>query len=190
PTRSSGFALGHESELAPVRPYRDYIAWLLRQNVQQAEQFWRAYLAGFTTPNRLPGQREASPTGCEYLVTQQLHLSATETSSLQELARQQQVTLNTIFQGAWALLLNRYSGDEDVIFGATTTGQPGELMGVETMIGVFINTLPVRVRIFPDTPLSEWLRQLQAEQVQARQYEYTPLVQIQTWSQIPAGQSL
>ena len=99
------FCQGKAPALAPVRPYRDYIAWLQLQETQHAEQFWRAYLAGFTMPNRLPG--EASHTGSIQTAIQQLHFSAAETSSLQELARQQQLTLNTLFQGAWSLLLYR-----------------------------------------------------------------------------------
>ncbi len=181
---------GRELHLKPVRPYQDYIAWLQEQDHTQAEQFWRTTLHGFTTPTRLPG---ASATGRnEHWHTAIQHYSCTQafTRDVQARAQKLQVTLNTLLQGAWALLLRQYSAQENVLFGITTTGRPPELSGVETMLGVFINTLPVRVRIDPRMSLADWLRQLQREQVEARQYEYTPLVQIQRWSEVPSGQAL
>src|SRR5207248_1626060 len=173
-----------------VRPYRDYIAWLEQQDLTQAEHFWRTYLAGFTTPTLLPGYGRVPNTAKLQMTTQQLECSPALMTSLQEVAHRQHLTLNTILQGAWALLLSRYSGQEDILFGATTTGRSPDLMGMEAMIGLFINTLPVRVRITPGVSLSEWLHQLQAEQVEARQYEYMSLVQIQSCSEVPRGQSL
>ena len=100
------------------------------------------------------------------------------------------MTLNTIVQGAWGVLLSRYSGESDVVFGATVSGRPAELAGVETMVGVFINTLPVRVRVAERADGESVLRQLQAEQLEARQYEYSPLVAVQSWSEVPAGEPL
>jgi non-ribosomal peptide synthetase component F len=100
------------------------------------------------------------------------------------------LTLNTIVQGAWALLLSRYSGRADVVFGVTVAGRPAELAGVESMIGLFINTLPVRVRVAEEEALLPWLRDLQARQVEMRQYEHSPLVQVQGWSEVPRGQPL
>ena len=85
------------------------------------------------------------------------------------------------------MLLSRYSGQEDVVFGATVAGRPTDLVGIESMIGLFINTLPVRVRISPETLLLPWLQELQSQQVEARQYEYSPLVQVQGWSDVPRG---
>src|SRR6185503_12192497 len=109
----------------------------------------------------------------------------TATSALQSFAQRHQLTMNTLVQGAWALVLSRHSGAEDVVFGTVVSGRPAELRGVETMVGSFINTLPVRVRVAPEAPLLSWLSDLQTQQAAARQYEQTPLVQVKNWSDAP-----
>ncbi|MGB3208777.1 MAG: condensation domain-containing protein, partial [Crinalium sp.] len=118
---------------------------------------------------------------------QEIHLSATTTTALQSLARQHQLTLNTLVQAAWALLLSRYSGENDVVFGTAVSGRPPSLIGSDAMVGLFINTLPVRVKIGASDTLLSWLKQLQTQQVDARQYEYTPLAEIQRWSEVAGG---
>jgi non-ribosomal peptide synthetase component F len=90
-------------------------------------------------------------------------------------------------QGAWALLLSHYSGEEDVVFGTVASGRPADLPGVESMVGLFINTLPVRLTVAPHAPLLDWLRQFQARQAEARAFEYTPLAEVQGWSEVPRG---
>src|SRR5262249_41819527 len=120
---------------------------------------------------------------------QQLCLSVALTTSLRQLAGRLHLTLNTIVQGAWALLLSRYSGASDVVFGVTVSGRPPELPGIEQMIGLFINTLPLRVRITPQLPVMAWLQQLQVQQ-QQQPYHWTPLADVQRWSEVAAGQPL
>lgn len=170
-----------------VRPFRSYIAWLKKQNLAEAETFWRQKLAGVGAPTSLvvdhaPDAAAESPGSYAELGT---FLSTGTTSALHALARSRRLTLNTLVQGAWALLLSRYNGEHDVVFGATVSGRPPELPGAEQMIGLLINTLPVRVRCTPDTPIRAWLAEIQAQQLELRQYEWTPLVQIQGWSEIP-----
>ncbi len=116
---------------------------------------------------------------------QQFKLSVETTASLVRLSRQHQLTLNTICQGAWAILLNRYSGESDVVFGVAVSGRPPMLENVETMIGMLINTLPARIQVTPDAMLIPWLREIQGGQWEMRQYEYSPLVQVQGWSDAP-----
>ncbi|MGH9361609.1 MAG: condensation domain-containing protein, partial [Thermoanaerobaculia bacterium] len=100
-------------------------------------------------------------------------------------AQGQRLTLNTLVQGAWALLLARSSGEQDVVFGATVSGRPPVLPGVESMIGCFINTLPVRVRVAAGAELVPWLRELQSSLAAMRRYEYSPLSQVLGWSAVP-----
>jgi amino acid adenylation domain-containing protein len=180
---------GKALELAAPRPYQDYIHWLQRQDVGQAERFWRPVLAGFRAPTPLGVDRTlALPVKDEQGVgDQRLVLSTEIGAALQALTRKHQLTLNTVAQGMWALLLSRYSGEDDVLFGGIVSGRPAELAGCETMVGLFINTLPVRVKVPADTRVLPWLRKLQEAQVEARQYEYSPLVQIQAWSEMPRG---
>jgi non-ribosomal peptide synthetase component F len=98
--------------------------------------------------------------------------------------------VNTLVQGSWALLLSRYSGQPDVVFGATVSGRPAELPGVENMIGMFINTVPTRVTINHHQDTITWLRQLQTEQVESRRYDFVSLAQLQTWSDLPPATNL
>ena len=174
------------------RPYRDYITWLQQQDLSQAETFWRQALQGFTAPTPLVVDRVVGsrPNQRETYDEQHLQLSAAVTDALQSLARHHHLTLNTLVQGAWALLLSRYSGEEDVVFGATVSGRPHALSGVESMVGLFINTLPVRVQVSGEAFLLPWLQHIQAQQVEREQYSYTPLVEIQGWSNVPRGMVL
>ena len=174
-------------QLATPHPYREYIAWLRRQDMTKAEEFWRQTLERFPSPPALSIDRGAlgSLSNDEGYGEVFAVLSEEDTANLNALAHQQQLTINTLVQGAWAMILSCYSGERDIVFGATVSGRPPELPGVETMVGVFLNTLPVRVLVLPDEPLIAWLRNLQQQQLLMRQYEYTPLAQIKRWSKTP-----
>ncbi len=188
------FSRGQALTLQPTRPYKDYIAWLERQDQAKAENYWRETLQGFTIPTplvveRLPQSLPAGEVRTQYGEIE-ISLPLETTQDLQALARQHQVTLNTLVQAAWAILLHRYSGEEEVLFGATVSGRPADLPGSEAMIGLFINTLPIRVRISQQQSCLDFLKALQARQAELRQYEYSPLVRIQEWSDLPRGQSM
>ncbi len=170
--------------------YRSYIAWLQQQDLAAAETFWRQTLQGFTAPTRLRIERQMTANSTVAYPEQALKLSQATTAALHAIARHHQLTLNTLLQGAWAILLSRYSGELDVLFGATVAGRPPDLSGIESLVGLLINTLPVRVMVSPEMPLVSWLQQLQTQQVEARQYEHTTLIQIQGWSEVPRGMPL
>lgn len=172
--------------LKPAFPYRKYIAWLRQQDLAQAEAYWRQALKGVTSPTPLAVSKFGVDLAHEYC-DRQIDLSPADTEQIKALAQQHQITLNTLIQGAWALLLSRYSNENDVVFGANTSGRPANLIGVESAIGLFVNTLPVRVKMKRCDRLIPWLKNIQAEQAQARQYEYSPLVQVQGWSDVPKG---
>nr|WP_221375296.1 non-ribosomal peptide synthetase [Actinoplanes polyasparticus] len=160
-----------------IRPYRDYLAWLTGQDRRVAEQAWAAGLQGLTEPTRVApgeGQRAAlAPSVVEAT------LSEDRTTALTALARSRGLTLNTVVQAAWALLLARLTGRDDVVFGATVSGRPAQLPGVEEMIGLFINTVPVRVRLRPDEAVSTLLDRLQDEQSALMEHQYLSLTDIQ-----------
>ena len=177
--------------LEPSRPYQDYIGWLQQQDRAQAETFWRKKLNGFVAPTPLSVEIPSTVSVNEKGHRQQeLKLPKETTEALQTLAREQHLTLNTLVQGAWALLLSRYSGEDDIVFGTTVSGRQMPLVGVEAMVGLFINTLPLRVHFSADTALIPWLQELQRQQVEAEHYSYTPLVDIQSWSDVPRGTTL
>ncbi|HEX8150712.1 MAG TPA: amino acid adenylation domain-containing protein, partial [Pyrinomonadaceae bacterium] len=173
-----------------ARPYRDYIAWLRAQDVSRAEDYWRATLAGFTTPTPLPLRAAPKPGASPSHESRNLSLGAEATAALEAMARRHGLTLSTLVHGAWALLLSRYSGARDVVFGTTVSGRPAALDGVERMIGLFINTLPVRAEVEPAEDLVTWLKALQTRQLELREYEYSPLAQVQSWSGAGVGQPL
>ncbi|HEV2801337.1 MAG TPA: amino acid adenylation domain-containing protein, partial [Pyrinomonadaceae bacterium] len=181
---------GRAARLVPARPYKDYIAWLRRQDKTEAEKFWQRTLRGFRTPTPLPAAAPAKGDATETEVVygeEGFELSVETTAALKSLARQHQLTLNTLVQGAWALLLSRYHDEETVLFGVTVSGRPASLAGVEEMVGLFINTLPLRLEVPPDLSLLEWLKAIQAQQLELNQYEYSALVEIQGFSEVPRG---
>jgi amino acid adenylation domain-containing protein/non-ribosomal peptide synthase protein (TIGR01720 family) len=184
-------ASGQPAHLEPGCAYSEYIAWLQRQDLSRAESWWRETLRGFTAPTALPGERATGAAGDDVSTRDQaVQLSAASTAALHAFARQHQLTINTLVQGAWALLLSRYSGEQDVLFGGTVSGRPAELPGVEEMTGLFINSLPVRVRLPRGEHLLPWLQALQLQQAEQHQYDYTPLVRLGGWSEIPRGTAL
>lgn len=177
--------------LAPVRPYRDYIAWLKRQDPNQAKLFWERLIGDFNAPTPLGIDRPLRPdAGPLRSNIETRGLSAEQTQIISEFARQHGLTLNTLIQGAWAILLRCYSGLDDIVFGTTVSGRPSDIAGIETMVGLFINTLPVRAHFQPHQPLVKWLHSLQDTQAEQRQFEYSSLVDIHGWSQIPRGLAL
>ncbi|WP_193200009.1 non-ribosomal peptide synthetase [Nostoc sp. MG11] len=185
------FCEGKNLSLEASANYSNYIAWLQKQDLGQAQRFWQQKLQGFTAPTPLMVDKplSARQPQSSYNV-QEVHLSAIVTASLQAFVKKHQLTLNNVVQGAWSILLSRYSGETDVVFGATVSGRPPDLIGVESMVGLFINTLPVRVLVPREGELLPWLKDLQAQQVESEQYSYTPLVDIQGWSEIKRGMAL
>lgn len=183
---------GREPELPPATPYRDYIAWWLAQDQGAAEAYWRHRLAGFTTPTGLPFDRrpEVSLAGFGATRGASARLSEVETSRLRDFARRHQLTLNTLVQGAWGLLLGRLAQRRDVLFGAVSSGRPPSLPGVETMIGLFIATLPVRLSLDVGAPVVSWLAALQGDRLADHRFEHAPLAEIQSWSELAGRQSL
>jgi len=175
--------------LEPSRPYRDYIAWLKQQDLSEAEIFWRQTLQGFTKPTPLivDYDHETLQGHEEGYAQQEIYLPTTTTVALHSLARQYHLTLNTLMLGGWALLLSHYIGKPEVLFGTVVSGRPLTLAGVEAMVGLFINTLPIRVQVCHEDSFLSWVKELQAQQIKLRQYEYTPLAQIQKWSDVPRG---
>ena len=178
--------------LDPAYSYRDYINWIQQQDYAEAEKYWREYLTGFSSASPLirkdGGESEAiASTGG---ANQQLTVPADLTRELRALARSRGLTLSVLVQGAWALLLNHYTGRADVVFGLTMSGRPPGLTGVETMLGTFITNLPVRVLIDPNESLIDWLKRIQAAQYQRMPFEFVSLVDIHRWCELRAGEQL
>ncbi len=173
----------------PAARYADYIAWLQQQDASKAEAFWRRMLDGFQTPSLLstpPADATVTPAR-EFL---RAELSAPLVEALQQLGTERHVTMNTWCTGAWALLLAHCTRRLDVAFGTVVSGRPVDLAGVETIPGLFINTLPLRLKVPPGTPAALWFAECQRRQVETRDYEYSSLARIQALSALPSGTPL
>ncbi len=172
-------ALAGEAPTVPARrPFRDHIAWLARQEPARSAAFWRTALAGVEDATPLPPLRPAQP-GPATPLSHSVTLDEGETTRLTATARGLGVTLNTLVQGAWGLVLAARAGRDDVVFGVTSAGRPADLEGAEAMLGVFINTLPLRVRVPGAQRLDAYLRGIQADNAAMREHEHTALAEIQ-----------
>src|SRR4051812_18716539 len=176
--------------LTPVRPFRDYIGWLQRQDLGAAEAYWRDRFAGFDTPTSLLLERPRRDATHQERYAEHRHLLATDCSSLDLFARRHRLTVNTLMQGAWALLLGRYGGSDDVVFGVTLSGRPAELPDVERTVGLFVNTLPLRIPLPAGEKVLDWLREVQLRQTELLEHQYTPLSLVQRWSEVADGTPL
>jgi amino acid adenylation domain-containing protein len=178
--------------LPEPRPYRDYIQWLQEQDFSRYENYWRTTLKGFRRPTllSLPPAHESEHRKHQAFDAEEIKLSTETTSKLNAFVKEHKVSLNTLLQGAWALLLHRYSGEEDIVFGAIRACRHSTVKGGDSMVGLFINTLPMRVRVKPETRVMDCLQELRRQQVELREYEQTPLLQVQGWSEVPRGTPL
>ncbi|WP_413101826.1 amino acid adenylation domain-containing protein [Streptomyces sp. Inha503] len=173
---------GEDTTLPPATPYRTYLAWLARQDKDAAKRAWREALAGVDAPTLVVP--EAGP-GAEVLPEDLVaEVDADLTARLGELARSAGVTLNTLVQSAWGVLLGRLTGRDDVVFGATVSGRPADIPGVESMVGLFINTLPVRVRVDHGASWTDLLTAVQRQQATLLDHHHLPLSAVQEATQV------
>lgn len=181
---------GDDPRLPQAGSYEDFISYLELVDKGDALQFWKLYLAGLEAATPLPNKKSLLAVTEKLFLEDEFVLDESFTSRLQQFARDQHVTLNTVVQAAWGVLLARYSGEKDVVFGTTVSGRPADLPNVENIVGLFINTLPLRVSLDDKTTIAPLLKSMQDEQLDLRRFEYTPLVDIHRVSDVPGDQSL
>ncbi|MGE8389677.1 MAG: amino acid adenylation domain-containing protein, partial [Pseudomonas sp.] len=184
-SRLIGEVMQHYAGLALEAPrvrYRDYITWLQGQDAEASRAFWQQQLAGLDEPTRLASSLPRPVAGAQGQAEHRRRVARSATQALADFARAQKVTVNTLVQAAWLLLLQRYTGQSVVTFGATVAGRPTDLPGVEEQIGLFINTLPVIANPSPQLTVAQWLQAVQAQNLSVREFEHTPLFEIQRWS--------
>ncbi|WP_030487114.1 condensation domain-containing protein [Micromonospora chokoriensis] len=165
----------------PAPPYRDYIAWLQRQDPEASRRWWTGLLDS-STGNRLRPLAPADPRqGTGPIDRREVQLPAALLDGLREAAVRHRVTLGTLAYAVWAAVIRRHSDRADVVLGCVTSGRPADLPGVEGMIGVLANTLPLPVEVPDDGDLGDWLRRVQDTAAQLRRHEYTSLADIKRW---------
>ncbi|MCD6571342.1 MAG: amino acid adenylation domain-containing protein, partial [Deltaproteobacteria bacterium] len=171
-------------------PYKNYIAWLDRQDKGKAKKFWSEYLEGFDTPTPLPWDYRRPKKETLNMTEQVLTLSEDITSRLERFVRSRRTTLSTLIQSVWAILLSRYSGHDDIVYGITVSGRPPRLKGSEETVGLFINTLPVRAIIDENRSYTEFLEMFKDRSSIIMDYEYSFIPDIHACSAVSPGQSL
>jgi hypothetical protein len=185
------YCRGQDISSAGGSCFKNYINWLQKQDLSQAEKFWRQQLKGVKQPTPLTNLDSNNLFDIEeHYEDLQIILSETTTRDLELLAKQHRLTMNTLVQGTWAILLSHYSGNNDLVYGCTFSGRPVDLKDSESMVGEMVNTLPVRLQVNLNEYLLPWLQQLQIKLVEIREYEYSPLVEVQKCSEVPGNKPL
>ncbi len=173
------FAAGRIPDLQPARPFADYVRWLQDHDSPSDVQFFGEALAEWVPSRWFPAVAGRVPAAEDRHQQTALALTPTSTERLQSFARQNRVTLSTVVVGAWATLLSRYHGTDDVVFGQTISTRPPELAGSDSMAGLMINTVPCRINVRNDVAMTDWLRELQQQQIAIQQHAHAPLASVQ-----------
>ncbi len=176
----------------PAQPYSNYIRWLQGRDRAKAEQYWRQALGGLTSATHLPIDSAAAGERSSGLNErfEKLVLDQATAAELYGMARRHRLTLNTIMHGIWAILLSRYTGESDVVFGTAVSARPVEMEEAQSMVGLFVNALPARIAVNNDDHVVSWLQGIQTGQAEMRQYDFSSMLDIQRWSEVPGGQPI
>ncbi|OEU67170.1 MAG: hypothetical protein BBJ57_13610 [Desulfobacterales bacterium PC51MH44] len=170
-----------EPKLSPAKPFSQYIKWLETHDTESSNQFWSTYLAGYEHA-AVPPQMKIE-TGKSSIINHQssidFTIDKTTTIGLTNMANRHNVTLNMVLQSIWGILLSIYNDVEDVVFGTVVSGRPPEIPGIEQMVGIFINTIPVRICLRPEITIGELVRKTQEDAVACKPHHYFPLARIQ-----------
>jgi amino acid adenylation domain-containing protein len=188
PSTTTGPEAAKTSDRASQLSFREHVTRLQTLDHTASESFWREALRGFSAPTPLTVDRPQKASAS--VGHDALRLSSGQTTGLRGFAQSHGVSLGTLVQAAWSILLSRYSGQRDVVFGVTRAGRRSPPAGVAAEPGLFINTVPLRVQIDPERPLVDYLKEVRARWQALHDHEHTPLAQVQAWSEVPAGQPL
>ncbi|UCH92861.1 MAG: amino acid adenylation domain-containing protein [Candidatus Aminicenantes bacterium] len=174
-------ALKKNEPLEPgqVIPYKNYIQWLENLEKQKGLDYWKNYLEGYEPQTFQPNLRQSSKEVPYKLEKYRFRIIGSLTGKLVKAAAENQVTLNMLIQTLWGILVQRYTNTPDIVFGTVVSGRPPEIHGIERMVGLFINTVPVRIKILPKQRFSQLLADIRQQSVLSKTFEYLPLAEIQ-----------
>ncbi|MDG0057042.1 condensation domain-containing protein, partial [Paenibacillus sp. P2(2022)] len=168
-----------EPKLAPVTPYSQYIEWLEAQDVEAAASYWKDYLLGYDQQTSIPTGKVGTKADGAQFEHVLCDLGKDLTGRMEMVAKQYHVTPNTLLQTAWGLLLQKYNGSDDAVFGGVVSGRPADIPGIENMVGLFINTIPIRIRSQAEDTFADLIRVNQQQALASQDYETYPLYEIQ-----------
>ncbi len=179
---------GIDPSLPPVKPYSQYIAWLEGADMDASRAYWKDYLSAYETQATLPKIDHPAVSGEPTTASECLVIGKEDTRLLHGICRENEVTISTLLQMVWGILLSKYNRTRDVVFGSVVAGRPSELEGVENMVGLFINTIPVRIRYSSGDTIATLLRTVQLEALESQRFQYSPLSEVQSLT--PLGRTL
>ena len=184
----NSFIRNQKLNLGRPPPYRDYVIWLQKQDSSKAQNFWRSMFTEFSPPTSSGSESSSQnvQTKNEFR-NHEISFNEISTQKIQSFTQNNRITLNTLVQASWALVLGRYINTKELVVGMTVSGRPGDLPYVDTMVGLFANTLPFRVKVSAERSIMSWLNHLQHQQVEMIQFGYCSLGQIQGWSGLPGN---
>jgi len=181
---------GNQVNLPNIRPYQDYIKYLKNNDVEKSNKFWETYLEGFTEKTQLSISNIPFEKEKRGYSKKTISLNKKTSSDLNDFARNNKLTLNTVLQAGWAILLHKYGNSNDVVFGATFSGRPATLDGAENMVGLFINSLPIRAKINSQSNILDWILEFNSSLTDLKEYESSALVDIQKASELSPKENL
>ncbi len=167
-----------EVKLQRIQPYSNYIHWLEEQDKDEAIGFWKGYLEGVAEPTLMSSMERVTDSTQYLALEKEVDFDESISSGLQQFAKEQNVTMNTVIQVIWGIILGKINHSEDCVFGCVVSGRPSEVSGIETMVGLFINTIPVRIKCSHDKTVAELVNEVQTESAEALKYQFTPLNEI------------
>ncbi|MGB0521647.1 MAG: amino acid adenylation domain-containing protein [Flammeovirgaceae bacterium] len=181
------FAQGEFPETEREDNYRDYIDYVNSKDEYEVEDFWRNYAVDITTPTFLPFVSDTVPNrnkGLGEIKELEFHFDAEMSQKINDFSKSAHLTMNTVVQGVWALVLSKYTGKQAISFGVTSSGRPSELAFADERVGLYINTIPLFTHVPFENDLPNWLSNLQKMSTAAREFQYTPINTIQRWTSI------
>ncbi len=180
------FINGKEPEINPADRYEDYIRYIEREDKEEQEFYWRDYMKEVEQSTLLPFIENTvlRTKGSGFYETVYLKLDREQTTKLERYIQRHHLTANTLMQGVWSYLIHRYTGRDDVVYGVIVSGRPDDILSIEQRVGMYVNTIPLHSVFQKGKGVVKWLQEIQDSQVSSRQYQYTPLQNIQSWTGI------
>ncbi len=182
------YCSGYKPKIGQLLPFRNFVDWLSKKDLKTSEDFWRKFLKGVNSPTNLL-LKSIEHSDEEFSVPNEIELSLDEKIStiLRDKAKQHEITLNTIIQGAWGFLLSNYCSGNDIIFGAARACRYSTIDGADSIVGLFMNVLPMRIKVEYNAELIPWLKSIRKQQMEVRKHEHTPLSNVLGWCNVPRG---
>ncbi|RZK05026.1 MAG: hypothetical protein EOO46_16155, partial [Flavobacterium sp.] len=168
----AGCSGANEAGLPAIPSYKSWLSWVKNQDQNKSDTFWNEVLKDFENPTLVGSRAKSQKSSDNSFHTKALKLSAEESQRLRDFSQKNQITLNTLIQGVWALLLSSFVEREDIAFGTIVSGRSIDLPNAELMAGMYMNVLPLRIRSNDTDIFSDWLKALQFQQAKLRAFEY------------------